>query len=168
MMPRTNQALVVIDMQKGFRSSHKHSTLRAVEQAIINAVSEHRTVILVRIPGRGRIHQALMRHLVTPHKRYSRLVMVEKKRDDGSAEILAACRKRSIELRRMLVCGVNTHYCVLATVKGLKRQLPSVQIELLEGGCNCWCGVFDCRYPARSHHWRQFRKYATIIFSVHD
>lgn len=131
--------LVVIDMQPGYPAALDAVTQWFVKQEIQKQLEQNLPVILVEFDAHemGETLQPL-RDLLAGYKR---LKVVSKSQNDGSKEVIAACRilsgNNSFSLR---VCGVNSDACVLETVQGLSEKLPLTSIVVPQDACNCLTG----------------------------
>lgn len=118
----TQKALVVIDMQPFFPATKK--ALRPVISEVKKAMKHEVPILLVELHNGyddfGVTHQSISRAVEGyPHVRF-----IHKDYNDGSSEVRDALddhwglgKQTALE-----VCGVNTEFCVAATVDGLQRK----------------------------------------------
>jgi hypothetical protein len=89
----------------------------------------------------------LMRHL----DGYARAIVVSKSANDGSKEIFEAVIENGFWPEYYTICGVNSDSCVMETVEGLIRRVPSCRITLIQDACNSDngkdCPVWHKVYP---------------------
>lgn len=132
--------LVVIDMQPGYPAALAAVTQWFVKQEIQKQMEQNLPVILVEFDAHemGETLQSLRELLAG----YKRLKVVSKSQNDGSTEVIAACRILTgyDTPFRLRVCGVNSDACVLETVQGLSEKLPLTSIVVPQDACNCLTG----------------------------
>lgn len=119
MRPKRSTALIVVDVQKGFLITKndidaKDYSARLVEGAVRDKVP----IIFVEYQGFGRTHKDLVKFT----KKYTKKLHIKKGTNDGSNEVLQACKKLGIRPSHFVVCGVYFRFCVKATVKGLLKK----------------------------------------------
>lgn len=130
-------ALVVIDMQRQFRSSAL-PTMPFVKKAIAHARREGWLIVNVRfMDGEYRIQEpklmiGLGRLLNTPD-----VIQVEKDDDNGGAELHEGLKSHEVE--RVVFCGVNATACVCRTARGYAKLNPDVDCVISEAvGNDIW------------------------------
>jgi len=132
-MNTENEAtLVVVDMQPFYAVVNNSDLLQAVERQILTAMASNRPVIVVEYVGAGLTHDLLMRQL----KGYPRCATVQKHQNDGSAQVLEACRRHGFGTQIFQVCGIYAAACVQETAMGLASGLPGSTIQILADACN--------------------------------
>ena len=68
---------------------------------------------------------------------YKNLIRVFKHQNDGSIEIVNALIDRGLGFpSKVLVCGVNTDFCVRDTIESLATQYGDITFKLLLDACN--------------------------------
>jgi nicotinamidase-related amidase len=124
--------LVVVDMQKTFASSRKLSVIRNCKSLLKQAMEDKAGIVFLEYMDYGQTHSELL----ALTKAYKKAYQINKFEDDGSAETATMVRKHRLPKRLFRVCGVNTTYCVTATVRGLTKRLPDAKIEVIGKACN--------------------------------
>jgi len=128
------KALVVIDMQPYFPATKK--ALRPVISEVKRAMKHEVPILLVELHNGyddfGITHGSITRAV----EGYPYVQLVHKAYNDGSAEVKEALdeqwglgKETALE-----VCGVNTEFCVKATVKGLQLK-GFADITVLANAC---------------------------------
>lgn len=130
--PNVPYTLVVIDMQEYFSASRKSDTQKKVATAIRRAMRDNAGVMFVEYANYG----PTLPKLTKLTKTYKRAFTVIKSANGGGNEVKTALYKHRLPRSNLKFCGVNTDYCVLATVTGVSQNLPRTKIEVLEKGCN--------------------------------
>ena len=124
--------LVVIDMQAIFRASTDKNTVAHCKREIKQAMSKGAAILYVEYAG----YDKTLPVLTNLTKNYQRKFSVIKHNNGGGKEVKATILKHRLPKTRIKVCGVNTDYCVLETVRGLTEKLKSAQVQLLSKACN--------------------------------
>jgi hypothetical protein len=135
---RRRATLVVIDMQYGFEASRNPETIEAVKREIAIHINHGWPIVIVECrPGQFcRTYPQIMNMLdMCPTELCTR---VEKEHNDGSQQVLRACREMGFSMEQLRVCGVNTTQCVQETVVALSYELPNSCIEVVKDACNDW------------------------------
>lgn len=125
-------SLVIVDMQHGFVASRKKPVIRACEAAIAKAIQDEAAIIFVEFLGYGASRKTL-RELTD---NYYKTFVVRKGTDDGSREVSKVIKDNKLPSKIVKVCGVNTDFCVKATVRGLTSKMPRSTLEVLAKACN--------------------------------
>lgn len=128
-MPYT---LLIVDMQRAFEASQKPSVIKNCQSLVAQAMKDKAAVIFLEYKDYGKTHS----DITSLTKKYKKAYQVIKYEDDGSNETVKKLKKCKLPERKLRVCGVNTTYCVAATVKGLTSQLPGAKIEVIGKACN--------------------------------
>ena len=138
--------LSIIDMQPdGFSNSTLvlENVLQLVKEAIIN----NAFIVIAQFKGCGETHINIINDLQNyPYKKY-----VWHHRNDKSKPIQAVLN--GIFVRQIVVCGVNTEYCIKDTVHGLAKKFH-IPIIVMEKAC---CGT-DRSIDEALHKMRTFYK----------
>lgn len=124
--------LCIVDMQTGFLDSKTRDTVKATVELVRKAKKNREGIVVLQYAGEGQTHSSIRKAL----KGYRKVRFERKWEDDGSIEFLHACRKGRFSTRKVLVCGVNVHYCVIDTIRGIKRQRPRTQIVVVRKATN--------------------------------
>lgn len=124
--------LVVVDMQFDFASSRKPSVIKNCLALVKQAVKDKAGIVFLEYDTYGKTHLPL--RLAT--SKYKKKFELTKQDDDGSPQVLTAIKKGRLPKQQIKVCGVNTTYCVAATVGGLTKRLPNAKIEVIGKACN--------------------------------
>lgn len=127
-------ALCVVDMQTGFDAALDLDTIRACQREIVLAINRQAPVVFLEWSGSGQTLDALL-NMVKNYKWSSARI---KYRDDGSDQLIKSLHEMSFnpEALSYRVCGVNTDYCVYATVAGIRKELEKNRIEVAWPACN--------------------------------
>jgi len=127
-MPRIkNYTLILIDLQSYFRASKNKTIRKNVIKEMHQAKRLGNHIMLVEYGGYGSTAKWVSTHL----KKYANTSTVLKFEDDGSDVIINALKKRT----HLRVCGVNTNYCVKATVDSLGERLPNFRVDVVKEAC---------------------------------
>jgi nicotinamidase-related amidase len=142
--------LVVVDMQPGYPAALDALTQWFVKQEILRHREQNLPILLVEFDAHemGETFDCI-KSLI---EGYDRGRIISKRGDDGSAEILKACRQFGFSPDSFRICGVNSDACVLETVQGLVVKHPTCLITIPQDACNCLTGksndVWSVDYPA--------------------
>ncbi len=130
--------LVVIDMQPGYPAALDAVTQWFVKQEVERHRAANLPILLVEFDAHemGETFDSIKLLL----KGYDRAQIISKSGNDGSAEILRACRRFGYSPLSLRICGVNSDACVLETVQGLVEKLPTCLITVPQDACNCLTG----------------------------
>ena len=122
--------LCIIDMQpQGF--SNATIVLENVLALVQDAISAKAFVVIAQYKLCGDTHDAIR----TALQHYPFAAYVWHNKNDKSPRIRDILQQRRVLVRGFKVCGVNTEYCVFATVKGLSKKYY-VSIKVIETACN--------------------------------
>ena len=122
--------LCIIDMQPyGF--NNVNIIIENVLTLVREAISKKAFVVVAQYKNAGDTHISITNALQTyPHKAYG-----WHNRNDKSPIIQTILRERHVFVRLIKVCGVNTEYCIWATVNGLAKKYY-IPIKVIESACN--------------------------------
>ena len=134
--------LCVVDVQShhllGFSAAIGNNDLIAkISEEVANAMRRKDIIFIVEYNGYSITDKMItdqLRDYPWSHKHFT-----FKSRNDGSDDIVYILKTggySSIETERILVCGVNTHYCVKATAMGLAKQMPESSVIVLDNLSN--------------------------------
>jgi nicotinamidase-related amidase len=129
-MSKGKRILVIIDMQEEFEASLEKEVNQEILRQIKLANRRKAPIVFVRFRGMGEINLSLIEQA---EKGIS--LFTTKKDDNGSANILYKLNQQGVSSDRLRICGINTEYCVLATVNGLIEIKPTIDIEVVKKGC---------------------------------
>jgi nicotinamidase-related amidase len=124
--------LCVIDVQVPFHAAGRKSLLDNIVRLVKNAKRRKAGIVLVEFEGFGSTHIAIQQAIGS----YERCITTIKSDCDGSGEIIDACRRKGFYTGKIIVCGVETNNCVLATIDGLDDLLPFSKKEVVASACN--------------------------------
>jgi nicotinamidase-related amidase len=127
-------SLLLIDMQYYFEASRGARVQKACIREIKRAIRERATIIFVEFVGYGPTLPALTD--IVKEAKYKKAHTIIKSVDDGSYEITQFLTKRHLPKMNLRVCGVNTEYCVNATVRGINNKLANTNIHIVADACN--------------------------------
>jgi len=125
--------LIIIDMQTKFDVASSSSTVKEIVRQVHLAKNREAPIVLVEYRGSGKTDPLIIEAIGS----YRSFITILKGKNDGSDEVIEACTKCDISLKRVQVCGVYTSYCVRETVEGLLNKVPHCTVELIVRGCNC-------------------------------
>jgi len=127
--------LVVVDMQPMFSTSQKLRTKAAVNRLLKKAIKDNAPIIFLEYTRYGRTDPALLATV----EGYESVHFRTKHTDDGSEEVHEVINAHNLP-KKIRICGVNTNYCVRATIMGLLDKFPMTgiaeSIEVHEKACN--------------------------------
>lgn len=137
--------LVVVDMQPGFAAAKypliENNCLREIKKAINDCAD----IVFLEYTHHGKTLPGLKLAV----KGYHHAKFVAKTRDDGSAEVQNVVTENSFMISRFRVVGINTDWCVRATVEGLRNRFPNSSIEVIADACDSnddhWGGLVNIR-----------------------
>jgi nicotinamidase-related amidase len=145
--------LCIIDMQPyGFSNSKIiiDNVLTLVREAIIKKAF----VVVAQYKNAGNTHISIINALQDyPYKAYG-----WHNRNDKSPIIQNILREKKVFTRLIKVCGVNTEYCIWATVNGLARKYY-IPIKVIESACNGTDRIIEVAL----HHMRTTYKNVEVI-----
>lgn len=127
-MPYT---LLIIDMQPDcFNSATGKRVRKNCLREIKQAVKDQAHILFLEYYASGDTDPELL--AAAPEG--SRSILI-KHQDDGSREVEDHVRvfKRPTNFR---ICGINTDYCVLSTVRGLTSRFPMSKIQVVADACD--------------------------------
>lgn len=130
MISLTGKALVVVDMQPGYRKSMTLGVIDAVELLIREAREADSLVVFLEF-----CDEPTLPRLLKQVRAYDQFVQVQEFGCDGSDEVLAACERGLYDTSAFVVCGVETHACVRDTARELAAQMPGSQVEVVMEAC---------------------------------
>ncbi|MBX9879636.1 MAG: hypothetical protein K2Y22_14355 [Candidatus Obscuribacterales bacterium] len=138
---RTEKTLAVIDMAPAHSRylplSTKvmlfHNMLMQIEQAI----SDGQPVIVQDFPDSSVADELSCTHdfVVSALSGYADKCFIKKHQNDGSQEILEACRDQGYPTKHIQLCGLFTNRCIRDTAVGLAKQQPDGIIEVMRTAC---------------------------------
>ena len=124
---------LAIDIQPGFEASTY--VVEAAREEALRAKRFQYGIILLQYKKHG--HTLDQVRSVTYG--YHKASVAWKNSDDGSIEVLDKAFEDGYNTDVIRVCGVNTDYCVLDTVRGLSKFSPKSKILVRIDGCNSIC-----------------------------
>jgi nicotinamidase-related amidase len=126
---KQKEALLIIDMQPGFPSSHKHETVQGCQSLIKTFKRKNLPIYVLEYEAgnNGKTHERIS----SLYANYPHVKTYKKRMDDGSF-VLHKHIKHQID--HFTVCGVNTTACVMDTVYGLLAKGYSATV--VKKACN--------------------------------
>lgn len=131
--------LVVVDMQPSFSAKEDMDVTQNIRKEIVSAINNKAHIVFVEFSYSGPTLSCLVE---LPHSiDYKNVHVIEKGRNDGSSEIHALVTAKDLPSNHFKVTGINTDYCVHATVDGLSYLYPKAKIEVISHACaSLWAG----------------------------
>lgn len=132
--------LAVIDMQEDFlqRITHnKKSTKRVIDNCkaeIAKAIKDKANILFVEYSNYGETIADLTD--LAKKAKYKKHFHTVKADDNGAAEISDSIKTHRLTQDKIKICGINTEYCVYATVRGLISQMKTAEIEVIADACD--------------------------------
>lgn len=145
--------LAIIDMQAGEDNARESLLVRSLKRLMKAAIKGQWGILAVELVDGDELRRPTNHGLLCLTEQYSRLRVCTKKQDNGSAEIIAACRKNGFSLAQLLIGGVNTDVCVKSTVLGLATALQDSIVQVVKDACN-WC--------ADTRHWSEMASHPRV------
>lgn len=143
--PQAHDVLVVIDMQPCFSAACDPRVISAVAEEIIAAKARRESIVVLELVSPAippqmspRTHQRLL-NILEDEQDPARWVLKFKATEDGSAEVVEACRlfRQIFGMPfRFRLCGVNTRGCVFETAVGLLTRQPGCTVEVIARAVN--------------------------------
>ena len=123
--------LVVIDMQEEFAVSAK-KVIEPCYEEILNAKRRREHIAQVEYSMCGWTYAKIDDAIAY----YSKRILVTKNCNSAAANLKRAIARRKLPIpRHFRICGVNTNWCVRATIEDLARTYPKSKISLLSHAC---------------------------------
>lgn len=138
---RTEITLAVIDMapvHSRYLPRHTKATLFSnVLMQIEQAISEGRPVIVQDFPDSSVADVLNHTHefVTGVLSDYTYKCFIEKHQNDGSQEILEACRNQGYPTKHLQLCGLFTNRCIRDTAVGLAAKQPDSIVEVMRTAC---------------------------------
>jgi nicotinamidase-related amidase len=139
--------LVVVDMQPSFSAKEEFEVTKNIQREIFSAIYDNAHIVFVEFSYSGPTLPCLLELPSTIG--YKKHYVIEKHSNDGSVEVASIIKDKSLPADHIKVTGINTDYCVLATVAGLSRLYPDSKIEVVEDSC---ASLWDTASPNERHH----------------
>lgn len=140
-------ALVIIDMQPIFDASQAPWVIENVRREIRVAKRRKEPIILVRYRfskrSLGGLSDEIDARLLCTIGKYPHVYHVEKRKVDGSDEIIKAIEKHNLNKKYLKIAGVNTDACVAWTVNELSRKMQLSTIIILSDACHSCSATRD-------------------------
>lgn len=121
-------ALVVVDMQRGFPAALSKKTIRNVVKEIQRARARNDLIIILRYTYCGNV----LKPILDAVRGYENLVRVNKNDDDGSHDI----KRYLADGMKIRICGVNTDCCVRDTAEGVSQIFKKSVVQVIMRACN--------------------------------
>jgi nicotinamidase-related amidase len=125
------KALVIIDMQYGFRTAQHQGTINNCIRQIAKAIKAEMPIIVVEYENCNKTVKPIRQALRGYRYKYT----VKKRTDNGSNEIMRLVKRKLWEIEKFIVCGVNIGACVADTVYGLTRKYD-MEVDVIKNACN--------------------------------
>lgn len=138
--------LLIVDMQGSFYAKETLQLTKNLEKEILCAINNKASIVFVEFSNSGPTLDCLA-ELPRGHG-YSSYT-IEKHQNDGSREIASLVVAHNLPVTHFKVTGINTDYCVAATVGGLSKLFPEAVIEVVD---NCCASLWSKGSPNKSDH----------------
>lgn len=141
--------LCIIDMQPfGFNNSNL--VLPNVLRLVRRAVADQAFIVISHYKKCGATHP----HIIQKLNAYPHQASIWHGKNDKSKPIQMALAAERIFVRQIKVCGVNTEYCVKATVHGLAKKYNK-PIKVIEKACHGTDGniITSALHQMRTAYW---------------
>lgn len=131
--------LAVIDMQDHFldrfidHDKSYHKVLDKCKEQVAQAIQDKAHILFVEYDGYGDTAEELLD--ITRDADYKAHHTI-KGDDNGGTEIADAIKTLKLKKRKVRICGINTEYCVRATVRGLLQEMKNATIEVIADACD--------------------------------
>lgn len=125
--------LCVIDMQAYFTSANGKKVQQSCVREIKKAMKDQATILFVEYSGYGPTLPVLTN--LTKKVKYKKVHRVLKHANGGGLNVVNYLRKKHLTRSNMRVCGVNTNYCVLATVQEINKHLENSNLSIVADAC---------------------------------
>lgn len=161
---RTEITLAVIDMapvHSRYLPLHTKATLFSnVLMQIEQAINEGRPVIVQDFPDSSVADVLNHTHefVTGALSDYTYKCFIEKHQNDGSQEILEACRNQGYPTKHIQLCGLFTNRCIRDTAVGLAAKQPDSIVEVMRTAC----ASTDPADELRQCFWNRFSANITI------
>jgi len=156
--------LVIVDMQPVFPASKIESVKEGVLREVRLAKRRGDAVVVVEFAGYNNTHNSIMQEI---YKCKLDLAIVKKCQNDGSAEVIQACRKHYFSCKRFRVCGVNRTACVQDTAEGLAEDEPHSKVEVVwDATADSYdCVDYDVSDSSARHSYKEgsMKKHKNIV-----
>ena len=129
-----NKALLIIDMQTGFKTAHDEKTIENVLKQIDEAYENDLPIFILEhtIDRFGYTLEIIREYLDDYDNKY----YIEKFEDDGGDELIEYITEEDYSIDEFITCGVNISYCVGKTINSLVKEYKKM-ITLIYDACNC-------------------------------
>lgn len=126
-------ALIIIDVQPGFKGSDKPTMIRAIQQEVRKSRSKNELIILLQYEDHG----DTLPSITTLMEDYPYKEVVWKNSDDGAIEIIDRLFNINCKPKSFKICGLHNVFCVKSTVETLSTMRPRCEIILLKDCIKC-------------------------------
>ncbi len=120
-----------IDLQPGFSPANDYGIINAARGEALRAKRFNYGIILLEYNRHG----STLSQIKSACWGHTKLAVAKKDSDDGSIEVIDTAFAEGYNIDVIRVCGVCVEYCVLDTVRGLKKYSPKSKIILNAAGC---------------------------------
>lgn len=132
--------LAVIDMQDHFLQrivENYKSTQRVIDNCkvqVSKAIKDKAHIVFVEYSNYGTTTKDLTD--LAKKAKYKKHFHTVKSDDNGGSEIAETIKAHRLTQDKIKICGINTEYCVYATVKGLMHEMENAEIEVITDACD--------------------------------
>lgn len=124
--------LLIVDMQRGFKTSRRLSTINACQREIKKSKKQEEHIIFLEYDVN--FYGSTISELSKLVRNYKLLTRLEKFKDSGGHQVGLFLQNNGLESIR--VCGVNARFCVKKTVADLKSYC---HVTAIADGINDLC-----------------------------
>lgn len=131
--------LAVIDMQDHFlnrfidQNKSYHKVLNKCKKQVSKAIKDKANILFVEYDGYGNTTEELVK--LTKDADYH-ACYATKEDDNGGTEIADTIKSLKLKRSKIRICGINTEFCVQATVRGLLSEMKHATIEVISEACD--------------------------------
>jgi len=147
-----DKALLIIDMQTGFKTAYDKKTIQNVLKQIDEAGENDLPIFVLEhtISTFGQTLPEIQEYLDDYDNKY----YIEKMQDDGGNELIDCVKENNYLVDEFITCGVNISYCIAKTINSLVKYYNKY-ITVIYDACNCnndkdeafegeYCGYDSC------------------------
>jgi hypothetical protein len=131
--------LCIIDVQPEFSAAYNKRTQQNCIREIKKAMRDKAAILFVEFLPE--IYGPTFPMLTNITKKYKKVYRVSKGQDNGGYEVVQCLIKNHLPRNKVRVCGVNSDFCVRATVEGVVSNRPNTAIHVVADACHTDSGA---------------------------